>query len=262
MTSSRVIGPALAGILVVTVGFGWCFFIDAVSYLAVIASLALMRRAELRQPPVVAKAKGQLRAAVRYIRDVPDLWIPLTMMTIVGTLTFNFAVVIPLFVENTLHGSNASFTVLYSVLSVGSVIGALAAAHVQVIETRHVVFASIGFGLAMFVLAAAPTLPSAFPIALFVGLTSVAFITTSTAIVQVKADPAMRGRVLALQGMVLIGSTPIGGPLLGWICDAYGARVGIVIGGVAAVAAGVWGYLVHRRVVEARRMETTRLTSV
>jgi MFS family permease len=261
MTSSRIIGPALAGILVVTVGFGWCFLIDGVSYLAVIASLALMRRAELRQPPVVVKAKGQLRAAVRYIRDVPDLWIPLTMMTIVGTLTFNFAVVIPLFVENTLHGSNASFTVLYSVLSVGSLIGALAAAHLQVIDTRHVVWASIGFGFAMFVLAAAPTLPSAFPIALFVGLTSVAFITTSTAIVQVKADPAMRGRVLALQGMVLIGSTPIGGPLLGWICDAYGARVGIVIGGVAAVAAGVWGYLIHRRVVESRRVETTRLTS-
>ena len=82
----------------------------------------------------------------------------------------------------------------------------------KVIDTRHVVWASIGFGAAMFVLAGAPTLPSAFPIALFVGLTSVAFITTSTAIVQVKADPAMRGRVLALQGMVLIGSTPIGGP--------------------------------------------------
>lgn len=261
MTSSRVIGPALAGVLVVTTGFAWCFVIDGISYLAVIASLLLMRRAELRQPPVVAKAKGQLRAAVRYIREVPDLWIPLTMMTIVGTLTFNFAVVIPLFVEHTLHGSNASFTLLYSVLSVGSVIGALAAAHVKVIGTRHVVLASIGFGVAMFVLAGAPTLPSAFPIALFVGLTSVAFITTSTAIVQVKADPAMRGRVLALQGMVLIGSTPVGGPLLGWICDTYGARVGIALGAVAAIAAGIWGYVAHRRVVESRKLDTTRLTS-
>jgi MFS family permease len=126
MTSSRVIGPALAGVLVVTAGFGWCFLIDGISYLAVIASLFLMRRSELRQPPVVARARGQLRAAVRYIRDVPDLWIPLTMMTIVGTLTFNFAVVIPLFVEHTLHGSNGSFTLLYSVLSIGSVIGAAA----------------------------------------------------------------------------------------------------------------------------------------
>jgi MFS family permease len=258
MTSSRVIGPALAGILVVTAGFGWCFLIDGVSYLAVIASLVMMRRSELRQPPVVARARGQLRAAVRYIRDVPDLWIPLTMMTIVGTLTFNFAVVIPLFVEHTFHGGNGSFTLLYSVLSIGSVIGALAAAHMKVIDTHHVVWASIGFGAAMFVLAGAPTLPSAFPIALFVGLTSVAFITTSTAIVQVKADPAMRGRVLALQGMVLIGSTPIGGPLLGWICDAYGARAGILVGAVAAVAAGVWGYIMHRRIVESRAVDATR----
>jgi MFS family permease len=258
MTSSRVIGPALAGVLVVTAGFGWCFLIDGISYLAVIASLFMMRRSELRQPPVVARARGQLRAAVRYIRAVPDLWIPLTMMTIVGTLTFNFAVVIPLFVEHTLHGSNGSFTLLYSVLSIGSVVGALAAAHLKVIDTRHVVWASIGFGAAMFVLAGAPTLPSAFPIALFVGLTSVAFITTSTAIVQVKADPAMRGRVLALQGMVLIGSTPIGGPLLGWICDVYGARAGILLGAAAAVAAGVWGYVMHRRIVESRAVEATR----
>jgi MFS family permease len=251
MTSSRVIGPAVAGILVVTVGFAWCFLIDGVSYVAVIASLLMMRRADLRQPPVVARAKGQLRDALRYIRGVPDLWIPLIMMTVIGTLTFNFAVVIPLFVEHTLHGSNGSFTLLYSVLSVGSVIGALAAAQIRVLDTRHVVYAAFAFGAAMFVLAAAPTLLTAFPIAVFVGLTSVAFITASTAIVQVRAEPSMRGRVLALQGMVLIGSTPIGGPLLGYVCDAYGARTGILLGAVAAVGAGVWGLYAHRRVVEA-----------
>jgi MFS family permease len=250
MTSSRVIGPAVAGVLVVTVGFGWCFIIDAVSYLAVIAGLLMMRRADLRQPPVVTKAKGQLRAALRYIRTVPDLWIPLVMMTVIGTLTFNFAVVIPLFVEHTLHGNNGSFTLLYSVLSVGSVIGALAAAQIRVLDTRHVVYAAFAFGAAMFVLAAAPTLLTAFPIAVFVGLTSVAFITASTAMVQVRAEPSMRGRVLALQGMVMIGSTPIGGPLLGFVCDAYGARAGIVLGAVAAVGAGVWGLSAHRRVIE------------
>jgi MFS family permease len=103
--------------------------------------------------------------------------------------------------------------------------------------------------------------PSAFPIALFVGFTSVAFITTSTAIVQVKADPGMRGRVLALQGIVLIGNTPIGGPLLGWICDVDGARAGILVGAFAAVAAGGWGWFAHRRVVEARAVDTARLTS-
>jgi len=263
MTSSRVIGPAVAGVLVVTVGFGWCFIIDAVSYLAVIAGLLMMRRADLRQPPVVAKAKGQLRAALRYIRTVPDLWMPLVMMTVIGTLTFNFAVVIPLFVEDTLHGSNGSFTLLYSVLSVGSVIGALAAAQIRVLDTRHVVYAAFAFGAAMFVLAAAPTLLTAFPIAVFVGLTSVAFITASTAIVQVRAEPSMRGRVLALQGMVMIGSTPIGGPLLGFVCDAYGARAGIALGAVAAVGAGVWGLYAHRRVEASRAVvDVPEYTSV
>ena len=256
MTSSRVIGPALAGILVVTVGFGWCFTVDAVSYLAVIASLLMMRTADLRQPPAVEKAKGQLRAAVRYIRSVPDLWIPLVMVTVIGTLTFNFAVVLPLFVEHTLNGSNASFTLLYSVLSIGSVCGALVAAQIKVMDLRHIVYAAFAFGAAMFVLAIVPSLPAAFVVAVFVGLTSVAFLTSSTAIVQVRADPAMRGRVLALQGMVLIGSTPIGGPLLGYICDAFGARVGIAIGAVAAVGAGVWGLAAHRRVTREATAES------
>jgi MFS family permease len=169
------------------------------------------------------------------------------MMTVVGTLTFNFAVVLPLFVEHTLHGSAGSFTLLYSVLSVGSVVGALTAAHMRVIETRHVVYASFAFGAAMLCLAAVPTLLTAFPVAIFVGLTSVAFITASTAIVQVRADPLMRGRVLALQGMVLIGSTPIGGPLLGFICDTWGARAGIVLGAVGAIGAGIWGLAAHRK---------------
>ena len=247
MTSSRVIGPAVAGLLVVTVGFGWCFLIDGASYLAVIASLLRMRRSELRQPPVVARAKGQLRAAVRYIREVPDLYIPLVMMTVVGTLTFNFSVVLPLFVEHSLHGSAGSFTLLFSVLSLGSVVGALAAARMRVIDTHHVVYASFAFGAAMFGLALAPTLLTAFPVAVVVGMASVAFVTASTAIVQVRADPMMRGRVLALQGIVLIGSTPIGGPLLGYVCDHWGARSGIVLGAVAATAAGLWGLAAHRR---------------
>ena len=177
------------------------------------------------------------------------------MMTVIGTLTFNFAVVLPLFVEHTLNGSAGSFTLMYSVLSVGSVIGALAAAQIRVLDTRHVVYAAFAFGAAMFVLAVAPTLLTAFPVAVFVGLTSVAFITSSTAIVQVRADPSMRGRVLALQGMVLIGSTPIGGPLLGFVCDTYGARAGIALGAVAAVGAGLWGLYAHRRVAESDRVE-------
>jgi MFS family permease len=265
MTSSRVIGPAIAGVLVVTTGFAWCFTIDGISYLAVLASLLLMRRSELRQPPVVAKAKGQLKAAFRYVCDVPDLWIPLAMLTVVGTLTFNFSVVIPLFVEHTLGGDNGTFTALFSVLSVGSVVGALFASHMRVIDPKHVAWAAVAFGAAMALLAAAPNLLSAFPMALLVGFASIAFITTSTATVQVRADPAMRGRVLALQGMLLIGTTPIGGPLLGWLSDVFGARAGILVGAVAALLAGAWGLSAIRRVAARRAapadLEAPRLTS-
>jgi MFS family permease len=247
MTSSRVFGPAIAGLLVVTVGYGWCFTVDGVSYLAVIAGLWMMRTSELRQPPRTPKSRGQIRAGLKYVSTEPQLRIPLLMMALVGTLTFNFSVVIPLFVERTLHGSDGSFTLLYSVLSMGSVVGALLSAHRRTIEVRHVVIASFGFGIAMFAFAAAPNLASAFPVVLLVGFTSIAFMTTATAIVQVRSNPAMRGRVLALQSMVMIGSTPIGGPVLGFVCDALGARSGLIIGGLAAVSAAAWGRKAIRR---------------
>jgi predicted MFS family arabinose efflux permease len=253
MTSSRVVGPALAGLLVITTGYAWCFAIDGISYLAVIAGLWMMRTSELRQPPVIAKAKGQIREGVRYVRNTPDLLLPLIMMAVVGTLTFNFPVVIPLFAERTLHGNDGTYTLLYSVLSVGSVVGALGAANGRTIEIRHIVVASAAFGVAMMIFASAPNLGAAFPIALIVGLTSVAFMTASTAIVQVRSSSAMRGRVLALQAIVFIGSTPIGGPLLGLVCDRYGARAGLVLGGVAALGAAAWGLLADRRLIRGAR---------
>jgi MFS family permease len=247
MTSSRVFGPALAGLLVVTTGYAWCFAIDAVSYLGVLVALQMMRPDELRRPPVTTRAKGQVRAGLRYARSIPELWVPLTMMAVVGTLTFNFSVVLPLFVERTFHGSDGTYTLMYSVLSLGALIGALGVAARRSIEVSQLVTACGLFGVAMLVFAAAPTLAAAFPIALLVGLTSIAFMTFSTAIMQMRAEPAMRGRVLALQAIVFIGSTPIGGPLLGAICDAYGARAGLVVGGVAAIGAATWGYVHGRR---------------
>jgi MFS family permease len=247
MTSARIFGPAIAGVLVVTAGYGWAFTLDAISYLAVIAGLWMMHTEDLVQPPRTARAKGQVRDGLRYVRQVGDLWIPLVMVTIVGTFTFNFTVVLPLFVEHTLRGNDTSFTLLYSVLSIGSFLGALLAAQRKTVDIHHIVIASCAFGVTMLGLAAMPNLLSAYPVALLVGLASIAFMTAATAIVQVRADPAMRGRVLALQAMVMLGSTPIGGPILGYVCDALGARSGLIIGGVAALAAAVYGHLASRR---------------
>jgi MFS family permease len=241
MTGSRVVGPAVAGVLVITVGFGWTFIIDAISYLAVLAGLFMMRPGELYTPPRTPRSKGQVREGLRYIRRERQLFVPLVMMAIVGTLAFNFSVTIPLLVTRTLDGSDGTFTVLFSVLSLGSLVGALWTARRDEVTSRQLVGASAGFGLSMAALAMAPNLFFAFAAGILVGLASIVFMTSSTAIVQVLAAPQYRGRVLAIQSMVFLGSTPIGGPIVGWVADLAGPRVAVLIGAAGCVVAAAYG---------------------
>jgi MFS family permease len=169
------------------------------------------------------------------------------MMAVIGTLAFNFQVVMPLYVKRTFHGDDRMFTILFSVIAIGSLVGALATARRKTISVRHVVVASAAFGVAMCVMAASPSLALAFPIGIAVGASSIAFMTASTSIVQVRADPVMRGRVLALQAIVFLGSTPIGGPIVGWVCEVFGARAGLLVGGVATLIAAGFGEVASRR---------------
>ncbi len=241
MTGSRVVGPAAAGALVISVGFGWCFLLDAASYLAVLAGLFMMRTGELFTPPRTPKGRGQVREGLRYIRSEQKLFVPLVMMAMIGTLAFNFSVTIPLLVKGPLGGDDGTFTLLFSVLSLGSLVGALGTARRKEVTSRHLVVAAAGFGIAMLGLAASPGLAVAFPVAVVLGMASIAFMTSSTAIVQVLAGPEYRGRVLAIQAMVFLGSTPIGGPLIGWLSDVGGPRLGIAVGGVSCLVAAAYG---------------------
>ena len=247
MTGSRVVGPALAGLLVTTVGFGWCFLLDGVSYLAVLAGLWKMDPSQLRPAPVTPRGKGQVREGLRYTRSMPELFVPMAMMVVVGTLAFNFQTVLPLFATRDLGGSKITFTLLMSVLSVGSFLGALWTARRRTITVRAVSGGAIAFGAALALLAVAPNTSVAFVFGFFVGVSSIAFMTGSTALVQLRALPSMRGRVLALQAMVFLGSTPIGGPIVGIVAEHYGARYSVGLGAAGAVAAGVWGLLKERR---------------
>ena len=247
MSSARVIGPALAGLLVSTVGFAWCFALDGLSYAAVLVALVRMDPTQLRPSQAAERARGQIRAGLRYTRSVPELWIPLVMMTIVGTLAFNFNVVIPLFVRRSLGGTDTVFTLLFSVVSLGSLLGALVSARRTTVTVAHVATASAAFGASMLLLAASPTLAVAFPVALLVGFASIAFLTTATTIFQLRAEPTMRGRVLTLQAMVFLGSTPVGGPLLGAVCERFGPRSGLVLSGSAALVAAAIGATSLRR---------------
>jgi MFS family permease len=202
---------------------------------------------KLRRSQPLVRAKRQVREGLKYARRTPELWIPLVMMTIVGTFAFNFQVVLPLLVTRTFGGTEATFTLLLSVVSVGSLAGALATARRRVTSVRHVVTGAFAFGSSMLVFAAAPSLAFALPIAVLMGFASMTFMVTSTAIVQMRADPVMRGRVLALQAIVFLGTTPIGGPIVGAICDAFGPRSGLVLGGLSGLAAGAWGIYASAR---------------
>ncbi len=247
MTSSRVVGPALAGLLVVTVGYGWCFLVDGLSYIAVLVALYMMRTEELHPAPVTPKAKGQVRAGFRYARRVPQLWVPLVMMAVVGTLSYNFQTVFPIFVSRDLGGGNLTYTLLFSVVSVGALFGALKVARRRTIDVRAVAFAALGYGVAMTLMALSPNELLAFVFGIYLGMASIAFLTASTSIVQIESAPEMRGRVLALQAVLFLGSTPIGGPIVGWVSQEWGARYAIGLGAAAALGAGVWGLLRARK---------------
>lgn len=246
MTGSRVLGPALAGLLVSTVGFGWCFVLDGVSYVAVIVAFWRMNPAELRQAPVTPKGKGQIREGLRYARSIPELWVPLVMTAVIGTLAFNFQTVLPLFTTRDLEGSDVTFTWLLSVVSIGSLIGALASARRTSIDVRTVSRNAVVFGVGLALLTFAPGQPSAFVLGFVVGLGSILFMTAATAITQLAADPSMRGRVLALQAIVFLGSTPVGGPIVGAIAESFGARYGIALGAIATLATAGYGFFTVR----------------
>jgi MFS family permease len=249
---ARIAGPALAGLLIVTVGFGWCFTVDALSYVAVLTALAMMRSAELRRLPVTPRMPGQVRAGLKYIRGVPDLWITFVMLLLIGTLSYNFAVVFPLFVEKGLQGGDGTYTLVYSAFSAGGLIGALLVARRSSVSIRTVAVGAAGLGLAMLALSGVPSIALAFVVATLVGAASVAYMTATTAIAQLRTEPHMIGRVLAIQTVLLVGTTPIGGPILGAIADAVGVRAPVLIGGVAALAAATFGMLAARR-LDARR---------
>jgi MFS family permease len=244
---SRIFGPALAGVLVITVGYGWCFTVDAAAYLVVLAALWMMRPAELHRRIAPPRAKGEIRAGLRYVAATPNLWISFVMLGAIGLLSFNyFNVTLPLFAIRSLHGGDGTFTLLYSTFSAGAVVGALVIANKRLVRMRHILIGAAAFGVTMVGLAVAPTTAVAVPVMLVVGLAEILYMTATTAIIQVEADPAFHGRILALQTFLLIGTTPIGGPILGWLADALGARAPILLGGVVCLATAAWGVTTRR----------------
>ncbi|HEY1959683.1 MAG TPA: MFS transporter [Polyangiaceae bacterium] len=252
VAASQVTGPALAGALVTTVGFGWCFALDALTYVAVIVCLVMMREDALFRQPPRARTGREVREGLRYVASVPRLWISFAMFAVVGLFSFNLRVALPVFVTHSLRSTEVAFAALYTTMSCGAVVGSLVVARRRLVELRHVVGAALAFGVAMMLLSVMPSIHFAWVAAFFVGGASIVYMTAATSIAQVDTRRDMHGRVLALQ-TALIGATAlVGGPLVGRLADLAGGRAPIALGGVVcAVAAGL-GELGRRRFTSAK----------
>ena len=239
MNSARVIGPAIGGVLIFTVGFAACFYVNAASYAAVIVALWLMRPSELHETGRVARAKGQVREGLRYVWATPSLRRPLLSMAVVGTLAFNFTTTLPLLAEYTFHGGPGTYSAFTAAMGAGAVAGGLLVAHRSRPSVPVLGLIGVGFGAMIALVALAPTEAVALAALVLMGLFSIAFIATANATIQLTAEPSMRGRVMSLYAIAFLGSTPIGAPLMGWISDTTSPRVALVIGAASAVVAGL-----------------------
>ena len=239
MNGARVIGPAIGGVLIAFVGLAECFEVNAASYLAVIAGLALMRRDELHRSPPVARAKRQLRQGLHYVWCTPGLRDPLLLVAVVGTLAYNFQVVLALFAKFTFHGGAGAYSALTSLMGGGAVIGGLVVAGRNRPDIHRLTAIGIGFGVLIAAVAVSPTLVVACAVLVPMGALSIAFIATANATLQLRADASMRGRVMALYAIAFLGTTPIGSPLVGWISQTTSPRVALGVGAFATVAASV-----------------------
>lgn len=249
VNGSRIFGPALAGLLITTVGYGWCFTLDAVSYLAVLVCLFLMREDELHRSDTVPDRKGAVRAGLRYVLATPPLWISFVMLALLGTLSYNFNVTLPLFVTQVLHRGDRSYTLLVSTMSAGAVVCSLLVAHRGATSLRQIILGAALLGVTMLMLAPVSSVLVAAPIVFLVGMAGILYMTATTAIAQVEAKREMHGRVLALQTVLIGGPLAVGGPILGWIADRFGGRAPMILGGVAAILTAAVGSWASRRSV-------------
>lgn len=256
LNAARAVGPGVAGVVLAVLGAGWCFAVNAVSFVAVVFSLVMMNTATIVREEPVKRAKGQLREGIRYVASIPTLWIPLVMMALVGTLAYEFQVSLSAAAKDVFDGGPQAFGFMTSAMGVGAVVGGLIVASRGTTGLRPVTIAAAGFGVTIAITAAAPNLTVAMIALFFVGWLSVTFMATGNATLQLTSEPHMRGRVMSLWSVAFMGTTPIGGPIIGAICEVAGARVGLAVGAASCFVAAGLGVAFWRR----QKKGTPRLT--
>ncbi|MEW2545903.1 MFS transporter [Streptomyces sp. NPDC047002] len=253
--TARLVGPAVAGVLITSVGSGYAFLFNGLSFLAPLTGLLLMRPSELHKNQLVKRGKGQLREGLRYVKGRPELIAPIVLVGFVGTFGFNFPIWLTAFANDIFHGGAGMYSFFNILMAAGSLIGALLAARRRSTRLRLLIFAAAMFGLLEVVVSFSPYVWLFSLILVPIGMMGMTNNISANTTVQMAAEPAMRGRVMSLYMMVFVGGTPIGGPLLGWVTDTFGARAGFAAGGaVTLVAALVVGFVLVKVVGVRPRM--------
>jgi MFS family permease len=232
---SRLIGPGLAGVLIATVGVEACFYINAASYIVVIAALAALRVSELTDRPLVGQAKGKLREGFAYVRTHPDVARPLLVMTVVGTVAYNFQTTFPSMVHFGFHRGAGSVGTAMSVSAIGSIIGGIYIAGVKPQPRRTLAIVLAGFAAACLALSVTPGFWPFVAMSVVLGFASASFQSVNTVVLQQATEPSMQGRVMALHQMAWFGTTPIGAVLMGWVIQVTSPRVPFALGGLSAL---------------------------
>ena len=244
---ARLIGPAIAGVLIHAIGVSPSFLLNAISFIPVVAALGMMRTRELVRHTAPARSKGQVREGLRYVWRTPVLRSTLLLVTVIATFGFNFIIVLPLLARYEFHGGAGLYATLFAAMAGGSLFGALFVAG-RARPSRPVLIGSAAaFSVFAMLVSVAPNAIAAIIGLVPMGAFSMVFIATANSTLQLEAKHHMRGRVMALYALVFLGSTPIGGPIIGWLSQVWGARMGLFVGAAASLlAAGGAAWAVRR----------------
>lgn len=245
--AARLIGPGLAGLLIAAVGTGWVFVINGVSFAATIVALVVMRTAELYPLPVARRAKGQIREGIRYVRGRSDILVIMVVICVVSTFGLNFQMTSALMARAEFGKGAGEYGILGSIMAIGSLAGALLAARRERPRVRLVIGAAFAFGVATGVQALMPTYASFAVACIPVGLAALTLLTAANTTIQMSTDPAVRGRVMSLYLIVMLGGVPVGSPIVGWVGETFGARWAIGIGSITALTVSLVAALWARR---------------
>jgi MFS family permease len=247
--AARMIGPAIAGTLIASVGSGWVFLINAASFVAVLGSLAFIRVGELHPQSRAVRTRGSFAEGFRYVWKRPDLKAVLVMLFLIGTFGLNFQIFISTMSVKVFHGGASQYGFLTSIMAIGTVVGALLAAGREKPRFALLVAGGAIFGLGCALAAVAPN-SSLFGIALvIIGVSALTFTNSTNSLMQLSTDQAMRGRVMAIRLAIALGCTPIGAPIVGWVADRFGPPWALGVGAAGGFAAAIVGihYLVKYR---------------